>query len=130
MLLLAWLAVAFIIGATVGSFLNVAVYRLPRALSPLWPPSSCGSCHARIRLYDNVPIVSYLVLRGRCRDCRSPYSPRYLLLEALTGFAFAAVIRSPAVLYGALLLATNPHSTVATSDTGSKSLTMSHGILA
>lgn len=77
-------AAAALLGAVVGSFLNVVIYRLPRGESLVRPPSHCPRCGHRVRPWDNVPILSYLVLRGRCRDCGAPISPRYPLVEALT----------------------------------------------
>lgn len=85
MLLLIWLA-AF--GLVIGSFLNVCIGRLPRGESIVSPPSRCPNCHSGIAWYDNVPVVSYLVLRGRCRSCRAPISARYPATEALTAAAF------------------------------------------
>ncbi len=70
-------------GAFIGSFLNVCVHRLPRNESVVHPPSRCYGCGARVRWYDNLPVLSYLILRGRCRWCGSGYSPRYLVLEVL-----------------------------------------------
>ncbi len=80
-----WALAAFLFGAVVGSFLNVCIYRIPEGLSIIRPPSSCPKCGGAIRLYDNIPILSWLVLKGRCRDCREPISPRYLVVEVLTG---------------------------------------------
>jgi leader peptidase (prepilin peptidase)/N-methyltransferase len=92
MLLLAWLILIFVLGAAVGSFLNVCIYRLPLEKSILWPGSRCGSCFQRIRLFpDNIPLVSYLLLRGRCRTCGARFSPRYFLVELLTGLGFAGL---------------------------------------
>ncbi|MBU2053970.1 MAG: prepilin peptidase [Proteobacteria bacterium] len=80
-----WLAVIFTLaGAAVGSFLNVCIHRIPEGLSIVSPPSRCPRCGRSIRFYDNIPIVSYLILKGRCRDCRERISPRYPLVEALT----------------------------------------------
>lgn len=97
---------AGVLGLLVGSFLNVVVWRVPRGESIVAPPSACPSCGARIRPYDNVPVVSWLVLRGRCRDCAAPISARYPAVELLTGVAFAAVAWwsgpgwwTPALLY-------------------------------
>jgi leader peptidase (prepilin peptidase)/N-methyltransferase len=75
---------AGVLGAIVGSFLNVVAYRLPRHESLIAPPSHCPGCGAQLKAYDNVPILSWLLLRGRCRACRQPISPRYPLVEALT----------------------------------------------
>lgn len=81
----------FVFGSCLGSFLNVCIWRLPLGESIVSAPSHCTKCGYEIRWYDNIPIVSYLVLRGRCRNCREPYSPRYLIVEALTGLLFVAV---------------------------------------
>lgn len=84
--------VAFALGSVVGSFLNVCIHRLPRGMSILRPPSHCPSCGATIRWYDNVPLLSYLVLRGKCRICGARISLRYPLVEGLTGtFAVLAL---------------------------------------
>jgi leader peptidase (prepilin peptidase) / N-methyltransferase len=80
----------FALGLAFGSFLNVCIYRLPRRLSTVSPRSSCPQCKSPIRFYDNVPILSWLVLRGRCRNCRTWISPRYLVVELLTGLVFLA----------------------------------------
>ncbi|HEU5179342.1 MAG TPA: prepilin peptidase [Candidatus Polarisedimenticolia bacterium] len=72
------------LGAVIGSFLNVVIHRLPRRESVVFPPSACPSCGSRIHPLDNVPILSFLLLRGRCRRCSAPISPRYFLVEALT----------------------------------------------
>jgi leader peptidase (prepilin peptidase)/N-methyltransferase len=76
---------AFLFGAVVGSFLNVCIYRLPAEKSIVFPPSACPSCGNAIRWYDNIPIVSFLVLRAKCRACHAPISWRYPLVEALNG---------------------------------------------
>jgi leader peptidase (prepilin peptidase)/N-methyltransferase len=81
-------AVALMLGLAVGSFLNVVIYRLPRHESLVRPGSHCPSCMTPIRFYDNIPVVSWLILRGKCRTCRSPISARYLLVEAITGASF------------------------------------------
>ncbi len=80
---------AFVIGAVVGSFLNVVVYRLPAGESVVHPPSRCPSCGHRLGPLDMVPILSWIAFRGRCRYCGAPVSARYPLVEALTGAAFA-----------------------------------------
>jgi leader peptidase (prepilin peptidase)/N-methyltransferase len=81
-------AVALMLGLVVGSFLNVVIYRLPRHESLVRPGSHCPSCGTPIRAYDNIPIVSWLILRGKCRNCRSRISARYVLVEAITGASF------------------------------------------
>jgi len=75
----------FIFGAVVGSFLNVCIYRLPKGESVVFPPSRCPGCGSGIHWYDNVPVISYLLLRGRCRSCRAAISPQYPLVEAING---------------------------------------------
>ena len=80
-----------IFGAIIGSFLNVVIHRVPREQSIVLPESACPSCRAPIKAYDNIPILSFLILRGRCRKCGAVISPRYPGVEALTGLLFAAV---------------------------------------
>ena len=83
--------IVFIFGAVVGSFLNVCVHRMPRDQSIVSPPSHCPKCKERIAWWHNIPIVSYILLRGRCRHCGVQISPRYVLLEVMTGALFLAV---------------------------------------
>ena len=85
-------AVAGAFGATIGSFLNVVAYRLPRAESLVHPGSRCPGCGTAIKVYDNVPVFGWLMLRGRCRSCRTAISPRYPIIEALTGALAVAVV--------------------------------------
>jgi leader peptidase (prepilin peptidase) / N-methyltransferase len=86
------IALAAGIGAMVGSFLNVVVWRVPRRESVVHPGSRCPSCRQPVAAYDNVPVVSWLVLRGRCRACGAAISPRYPAVELLTAATFAAVV--------------------------------------
>ena len=86
------IAAAAVLGALIGSFLNVVIYRLPLGESLVSPGSHCPSCGAPVRARDNVPVLSWLALRGRCRDCGAPISVRYPAVEALTAAAFAAVV--------------------------------------
>lgn len=86
--LLAWL---FVLGGTVGSFLNVVVYRVPAGMSLIRPGSHCPACEQAIRWYDNVPIFGWIWLRGRCRDCGAKISPHYPIVEALTAAMFVAL---------------------------------------
>jgi leader peptidase (prepilin peptidase)/N-methyltransferase len=85
------LGLALVLGLLVGSFLNVVVWRLPRGESVVFPASHCPACDAPIRPWDNVPVLSWLWLRGRCRDCGAPISARYPAVEAATGAVFLAV---------------------------------------
>jgi leader peptidase (prepilin peptidase)/N-methyltransferase len=85
-------AVAAIFGAIVGSFLNVVAYRLPRGESLVHPPSACPSCGTPIKPYDNVPVLGWLWLRGRCRSCGAPISVKYPIVEAVTGLLCAACV--------------------------------------
>jgi leader peptidase (prepilin peptidase)/N-methyltransferase len=81
----------FLFGLAFGSFLNVVIYRLPRGKSVVAPRSACPGCGTAIAAYDNIPVVSWLVLRGRCRHCQTRISPRYLLVELLNGILFLAM---------------------------------------
>src|SRR5258706_12959927 len=85
-------AFAFVLGACIGSFLNVVVWRLPRGESLVRPGSHCPGCDAAIPAWANVPLLSYVALRGRCRACGAPIAARYPLVEALTGAVFAALL--------------------------------------
>ena len=76
------------LGAIIGSFLNVVIHRVPREESIVFPNSRCPSCGTAIRAYDNLPVLSWAVLRGRCRDCRAPISARYPAVELLTATLF------------------------------------------
>ena len=80
----------FVLGLAFGSFLNVCIYRLPRELSVVQPRSACPGCERSIAAYDNIPVLSWLILRGRCRNCKTYISPRYLIVEILTGAIFLA----------------------------------------
>jgi len=80
--------IVFVFGAAIGSFLNVVIYRLPAGLSILYPPSRCPQCLNPLKKYDNVPVLGWLWLGGRCRFCRSPIAVRYPLVEAATGILF------------------------------------------
>jgi leader peptidase (prepilin peptidase)/N-methyltransferase len=86
------IVIAATLGALIGSFLNVVIHRLPRGESLVSPGSRCPSCGADVAPYDNVPVLSWLLLRGRCRRCGAPISPRYPVVELLTAATFAAVV--------------------------------------
>lgn len=85
------LVVMFIFGACVGSFLNVCIWRMPLNESIVFAPSHCTKCNAKIAWYDNIPLVSYIVLRGRCRRCHEHYTIRYFVVELVTSLLFCAV---------------------------------------
>ena len=80
----------FILGSLIGSFLNVCIYRLPRGESVVFPPSHCVHCNNKIRWFDNIPFLSFLILRGRCRFCARPISFRYFIVEFLTAALLVA----------------------------------------
>lgn len=84
------LTIVIVVGLAVGSFLNVCIYRLPRRQSIVRPASRCGSCGRPLAWYENIPVLSYAVLRGRCRTCKAWISLRYPIVEIVTGAAFAA----------------------------------------
>ncbi|MDA8343375.1 MAG: prepilin peptidase [Actinomycetota bacterium] len=95
------IGLAAVAGLMVGSFLNVVVYRVPRSISISRPRSFCPSCRRQLTWWENVPVVAWLALRGRCRSCGAPISPRYPLVEAGTAVGFGAVA---AGLGGSLLV--------------------------
>jgi len=84
-------AISFIFGALVGSFLNVCIYRMPRGESVVFPPSHCQNCNYNIRWYDNIPLISYLVLMGKCRGCGTRISLQYPLVELINGLLTLAL---------------------------------------
>jgi leader peptidase (prepilin peptidase)/N-methyltransferase len=95
-----------IFGAMIGSFLNVVIYRVPRGMSIVNPPSSCTSCSARIKPWDKVPVLSWIILGGKCRTCKTRISPRYPLIEGATALVFAGCGRflpDPSLVIPALL---------------------------
>jgi leader peptidase (prepilin peptidase) / N-methyltransferase len=94
---------AAVVGAIFGSFLNVVAYRLPRGESLSRPRSRCPQCQTQIKAYDNVPVLSWLALRGRCRACRAPISARYPLVEAVTGLLCGLVVLDQGMDESALL---------------------------
>lgn len=83
--------IIFWLGAAIGSFLNVVVYRVPAKLSVIWPPSRCPQCLHQLGMGENIPILGWLMLRGKCRHCRTPISPRYPIVETITAIIFLLV---------------------------------------
>ena len=98
-------AAAFALGALVGSFLNVVIHRYPLGESIVFPASRCGSCRAKIKPWDNIPIVSWLLLRGRCRACDASFSSRYMLVELANALFYLALFVRMGVSPGFLLVA-------------------------
>ena len=82
--------IVFIFGSVIGSFLNVCIHRMPKGESVVWPSSRCPKCARRIPAYDNIPFISYILLKGKCRFCKGKISLRYPLVEFLTGILFLA----------------------------------------
>jgi len=82
---------SFLLGLSFGSFMNVCIYRIPLKKSIISPPSTCPHCGERIKFYDNIPLLSYLFLAGRCRRCNNPVSWRYPIVEGLTGLLSLAL---------------------------------------
>lgn len=96
------------VGLLIGSFLNVCIYRIPRGLSIVFPASHCTSCDTPISPWDNIPVISYMLLGGKCRKCAAGISYRYPLVEALNAFLYCALLWRyglgwPALLYGVLV---------------------------
>jgi leader peptidase (prepilin peptidase) / N-methyltransferase len=83
-------ATAFILGAAIGSFLNVVIYRLPAGVSLLWPPSRCPKCGHSLGITENIPILGWILLQGRCRHCHTKISARYPSVETFTALTFLA----------------------------------------
>ena len=86
-----WSAIILALGLCFGSFLNVCIWRIPKEKSVAWPPSACPKCGTRIKGYDNIPVLSWLLLRGKCRSCKAPISIGYPLIELLTGMFFLVI---------------------------------------
>ena len=84
----------FVMGAALGSFLNVCIVRLPEGASLVKPGSHCTQCQSPIRFYDNIPLLSYLILRGKCRQCKARISPRYFAVEGLSALIAVALFRT------------------------------------
>ncbi|MFV1974758.1 MAG: A24 family peptidase [Candidatus Scalindua sp.] len=95
----------FGLGLVIGSFLNVCIYRIPENISLLWPASTCVNCSKRIVWYDNIPVLSYLFLRGKCRYCQDKISALYPIIEIITGIVFLLLFNSVLILQGGLISA-------------------------
>ena len=93
----------FIFGSIVGSFLNVCIHRMPKSESIVWPRSHCPKCQKRIPGYDNIPFISYILLKGKCRFCKEKISLRYPLVELLTALLTVALFSSFGLSYGFFL---------------------------
>src|SRR5688572_29921205 len=100
-----YLALAFGLGAIIGSFLNVVIHRYPREESIVFPPSRCPHCSAAIKPYDNVPILAWLWLRGRCRACGGPIDARYPLVELANALFYLAIVQRTGPTIGFVALA-------------------------
>lgn len=101
---------AFVIGIVVGSFLNVCIYRIPIRKSLIWRSSHCPTCDAGVKIYDNIPLLGYLILRGCCRSCGVPISPQYPIVELVNGLGYALIVRyfgveGEAIIYALLFSA-------------------------
>ena len=92
----------FALGLVFGSFLNVCIYRMPLGLSVVRPGSACPHCGKAIRFYDNVPVLSWLILGGKCRACKAKITPRYVVVELITGFLFLLCYRHFGLTLGTL----------------------------
>ncbi len=89
----------FILGTSIGSFINVIIYRLPKRISIVYPRSKCPNCNYKIKWFDNIPLLSWLILRGKCRQCKLRINSKYFFIELLTGLLFIIVLISPINFY-------------------------------
>src|SRR5438874_954361 len=106
---------AGLFGAAVGSFLNVVIHRVPQSASIVRPASACPACGTPIQLRDNIPILSWILLRGRCRACATPISARYPLVEAVTGALWILAVIRAATLEQAAFIAVSGSALIALS---------------
>ena len=95
----------FGLGLVIGSFLNVCIYRIPEGISLLWPASKCVNCSKRVVWYDNIPVLSYLFLKGKCRNCQHKISALYPITELITGIVFLSLFHSVILVKGDLVCA-------------------------
>ena len=95
----------FGLGLVIGSFLNVCIYRIPEGISLLWPASKCVNCSKRVVWYDNIPVLSYLFLKGKCRHCQHKISALYPITELITGIVFLSLFHSVILVKGDLVCA-------------------------
>ena len=95
----------FGLGLVIGSFLNVCIYRIPEGISLLWPASKCVNCSKRVVWYDNIPVLSYLFLKGKCRHCQHKISALYPITELITGIVFLSLFHSVILVKGDLVSA-------------------------
>ena len=93
---------SFVLGLFIGSFLNVCIYRIPKEKSVIWPPSHCPACGERIKPYDNIPVLSYFFLKGKCRNCGERISWQYPTVELLTGILTTATVCKFGVSFSSL----------------------------
>jgi leader peptidase (prepilin peptidase)/N-methyltransferase len=103
----------FVVGAVIGSFLNVVIHRYPLGESVVFPPSRCPSCRTHIKWYDNIPVLSWMVLLGRCRSCKAPFSIRYPLVEAANALFYLAIFLRTGLSVVSVLLAAIVSMTIA-----------------
>jgi leader peptidase (prepilin peptidase)/N-methyltransferase len=89
---IAFLALAVYVGGSIGSFAGLALDRVPRGRSVLWPPSSCDGCARSLAIWENVPVLAWCVLRGRCRTCKAPIGWRTMALEGVLALAAAGIV--------------------------------------
>jgi leader peptidase (prepilin peptidase)/N-methyltransferase len=104
---------AFALGAIIGSFLNVVIHRYPRGESVVFPPSHCPHCNTHIKAYDNMPVISWMILRGRCRSCREPIHARYPLVELANALFYLAIYQRTGVSVGFIPIAALVSMTIA-----------------
>ena len=95
--------ISFIFGSVIGSFLNVCIYRLPRDISLVFPPSSCTSCNKPIRFYNNIPILSYIFLRGKCNNCGNKFSIRYPIIELISAILTTLTVYTFGLTFNTLI---------------------------